>query len=207
MHAFGHPFGGQIYVRGCRPRPDAREHRVLQHEMLRVRPVVRNVVRRLIAGHIMPGEAVGRAGAVFRFRRFRALHPLADGLDGDEAIHGGACNAVIEVELRALGVVVAAQLIIARIVEQCHTALVPVLQVQWQAGARRDAVGARIGPKIGIEGTIFLDDDDHVLNGSRGTGARGAGRAESCGNNEHGECRATNAASQFVSPTNALRAF
>ena len=144
------PFADREQVRGQAPRRVRLEHAVLQDEVPRVSPVVRDLVVVVVAHHV---DAVAGAEAV-RVVAVEAAERASHG-GTDEAVH----RAAVDVADRVEPGVRAAEVAVARVVERpdATAARVGHAHVSW------DAVRARIRAEIGVERTVLLHDHDDVL--------------------------------------------
>ncbi len=179
------PLADEIEVCGQRIAPDAREQAVLQDEVFRVQPVVRNILDGVIAHHVVAGLSVHLVLAASAVRVLAAVQLAPpENLLRDEAIHQVGRRAVVEVDggverpMRAAGVDVVG------VVERRDATQRRRGQIVRQADTAGNAVGAGIGPEVTVEAAVLLHDDDDVLDGVRHRGRAGAGpsdeAAESC---------------------------
>src|SRR3989440_7147105 len=160
---------------------------VLQHVVLGIGPVVRDVRAIMVAHHLgrrsltLPSGAIGAGG----IRQVGAVRAATQGFT-DETIQLAAVDIGSHVDLlvRTAGVAVL-------VVEVRLDALVG----QGIGHADRgdtvvpgDAVGAGIGAKVAVEGAVLLHDDNHVLDGVDAAGRRPAGGPS--GSRLVGLCRA-----------------
>ena len=159
--AAGRPTGDHVEVGGEAPGPDALVHVILQHVVLGVGPVVRD-----LAG-VVPTDRVGAptlaAGsrALRRRRVLGAVRVPPPDRPGDEPVHPSA----VDVLERRMGRVGAAAVDEVVVVEGADAV---VAQRIGQADPRspvrhRDAVSTWIGPEVGVERSVLLHHDDHVL--------------------------------------------
>jgi hypothetical protein len=190
--AGGRPFGHHREVGRQAPRTNRFEHVVLQHEVIRVCPVVRDLPRVVPAhgvgltepprvGGAVRAEGVGRAVRVVAFERGR-----------DEPVHGTAVDVPRSVELAVRAALVDQ----GRVVERLHAGADPRVR-HADVGAsmpHRDAVRPGVRSEIGIEPEVLLHDHDHVLDlvdplltGLRGHQAGAASRHEREARPSHGE--------------------
>ncbi len=155
------PGGGQEQVRGQRPRVARREHPVLQDELIRIGPVVRD----LGAGVEPHDVGLARRTALglstradVRMTLARVAAP-AHGLD--EAVHLTPVNVA-----HRCGVIVGAPRVeVRRRVIRARASLedgIRETDVPPAVGPR-DAVGARIRPEVVVERAVLLHDDDDVI--------------------------------------------
>ncbi len=142
---------------GQAPRGVGLEEVVLQHEVLRVGPVVRDLPCVVVAHHV---GCVRRERATRRVDVLDALEVVRPARLADEAVHLAGAHVVHLVEV----VVRPAAVAVARVVERAHTA------VQGRVGhahrrhtvSHRNPVRARVRPEVGVEGAVLLHDHDHV---------------------------------------------
>ena len=150
----GGPLGDLVQVRRKAPRRVRLEHVVVEHEVLGVRPVVRDLARVVITHYVR--------------RRQRAAHPrespaaaAADGLGlADEPVHQPA------VDVRGDGVLTVRTAAVdeRRVVERAVTASgCGVGQADREVPvAGGNPVGARIRAEVRVERAVLLDDHHHV---------------------------------------------
>jgi hypothetical protein len=174
--ALRRPARDEPEMRGQAPAPVRLEHVVLQDEVPRVRPVVRDLACVVVAQHVRVAEAEAcRAAPV---AAAVADEPAA--VDADEAVHAPAVHVPLAREraVLATGVVAAVP-----IEERLHALPDPVRRADRRpAVLHGDPVGVRVRAEEGVEGAVLLHDHDHVPDlvdaGPRrvGCGRRGATR-------------------------------
>ena len=128
------PLAHREQVRGQAPRADRLEQVVLEDELARVRPVVRDLARVVVAHHV-PAAAVPRAVRVV------PLHASERAPDcgADEPVHRTAVDVALCVEQR----VRAAEVAVCRVVVRPNAAAARI----GRARARGDSVRAGKGPE------------------------------------------------------------
>ena len=154
--ALRRPAGDEPEVRGQAPAPVRLEHVVLEDEVPRVRPVVRDlrvvvVAHDVRAAEVRAGRAVPMAAAVADERVVG---------DADEAVHAAAVDVLLAGEraVRAAGIVRA-----VRFEERAHALADAVRHADRRhAVLHRDPVGVRVRAEEGVEGAVLLHDHDHV---------------------------------------------
>ena len=152
----GRPARNEPEVRRQAPTPVRLEHVVLEDEVPRVGPVVRDLAAVVVAHDVRVPETDAR-------RAVRLAEALADELtvgDADEAVHASAVDIALPGEraVRAARVVGA-----VRVEERPHAAADSVRHAHRRPAVfPRDPVGARVGAEEGIEGAVLLHDHDHV---------------------------------------------
>ena len=139
------------------PRGVRLKHVVLQHEVARVRPVVRQLARVVIAHHI---RSAARRSAAGRRVDVPARHPATTPLLGDEPIHAPA----VDVRARGRRPVRPAGVDVGRIVKGSDARLARRIRDAHggNTAPQRDPVGARIGAEVRVKGTVLLHDHDDV---------------------------------------------
>ncbi len=152
--AAGGPLGDEEQVRREAPRGVRLEHVVLERVVVRPAPVVGD-----LAGVVVAERVRGRRRLAHP-RRPAAAASARLLLDADEAVHPPA----VDVGLRGVGVVLPAAVHLVGIVERTRAGVrarvghaggeAPVLH--------REAVGAREGAEVRVEGAVLLHQDDHV---------------------------------------------
>jgi len=166
------PAADQVQVGRQGPGVDGLEHVVLQDEVVRVGPVVRD-----LAGVVVPHDvrrAAGQAGP--RRRVGGAAAPAGLVLGGpDETVH----LAAVDVGGRLAEIVAGSAVHQVRIVVRLVAAF--GARVGCAHGELAvpggDAVGTRIGTEERVERPVLLHDDHHVADlADAGGGCRGAGR-------------------------------
>ena len=152
------PLRDHEQVLGQAPGRVGLEHVVLEDEVLGVGPVVRDLPRVVVAHHVhaalrgrrvrvlLAGAAVGIGGAAAK-----ALFGLRH-----EAVHRPS----VDVGGRIAGAVRAAVVEIRGVMKWRHAG--PGQRI-GDAHAGGNAVGAGIGPEVGVEGPVLLHDDHDVL--------------------------------------------
>src|ERR1700674_175629 len=143
-------------MRGQTPRRIGLEYAVLQHESLRIRPVVRNVARVFVAHNI---RAVTAAAARIKCL---AAPPAASLLLGDEAIH----LAGVDVGHGARRSVWTASVDIVSIVIGLHAAAASwIVDANRKIAVRppRQPVAARVRAEVFVVRAVLLHDDDDVF--------------------------------------------
>ncbi len=172
-------------MRGQAPRGIGLEHVVLEDEVVRVGPVVRDVRAVVVAHHVGAATAVAARRVV---RLGAAGHALL--LLGDEPVH----LAAVDVGLRGREAVGTAEAAVLAVVERADAAAGGGIRHARNRprvpGQARDPVRARVGAEVGVERAVLLHDDHHVpdlvdplesrrrwCDRRRGGGARGGGRA------------------------------
>ena len=140
---------------GERPRLDRLEHVVVEHEVLRVRPVVGDLTRSVVPHDIWLG----------RVRALGIVHIESASLLGvarlrDEPVHRPA----VDVEPRVALAVWSAAVYVCGVV----VGLLAASGRDSNANGRYailhgDAVRTGVGPEVTVEGPVLLLDDDDVL--------------------------------------------
>ena len=155
LGAEGGPLRHEEEVGRQAPRGVRLEHVVLQDEVLRIGPVVRDVALRVVAHHV--GRRRVGAGRVGGHQA-----TLAAGLGlRDEAVHLPSVDVCRGVRCRVgptpvhVGVVGVGRDTLPR--------LGVVHADGGHAVLHRDPVGAGVGPEVGVEGPVLLLDHDDVL--------------------------------------------
>src|SRR5215475_11713001 len=141
--ALGRPAGHLVQVGRQAPRSGRLEHAVLEHEVLRVCPVVRYVAPNVVAHYI--GAAWRGAGL--------AHHLL--GLN-DKAVHVPAVVVTLERRFAVRIVAVAVVMVHPRL-RASGVARVGQADTGW------NTVGTRVPPEVVIERPVFLRDHDDML--------------------------------------------
>ena len=156
----GGPCRHEEQVRRQRPRIGGREHVVLQHELLGVPPVVRDLLGRVVAHDVRLALGAQVARALRVVAMIRAVQRAVD--DGpDEPVH----LAAVDVELRVSLAVRAPLLkLLRRVIRPDASSGDRVGHADRRpAVAHRDALGARERPEVVIERAVLLDDEHQVL--------------------------------------------
>ena len=149
------PTGHHHEVDRFAPRRDRLEHVVLEHEPLRIRPVVRDLACVVVAHDVATG-AVGRAGRCVGVVAV-ALRP--DGL-ADESVHPPTVNVGARAGHPVRSAVVDVAVVVVRL--DASTARVGEADPRL-AVLHRNAVGAGKSAEVAVEGAVFLHHDDDVL--------------------------------------------
>ena len=150
-----------------------REHAILQQVVLRVRPVVRDLLARVVAEDVRLSlrseersargrEALGFGGALV----------LAPAHRGHEPVH----LAAVAIDDGGLLIVRAALLVLGRAVVRARAMSehpVRYADLRRAVGSHRDPVRAGERPEVVIEGAILLHDDDDVIDRPGRTGRDG----------------------------------
>ena len=139
------------------PAPVRLEHVVLEDEVPRVRPVVRDLAPVVVAQDVRVAEMHARRAVPVT----AALADLGTVGDADEAVHAPA----VDVLLAGEGTVRAARVVDAvRVAERLHALADAVRYAHGRhAVLHRDPVCVRIGAEEGVERAVLLHDHDHVL--------------------------------------------
>jgi hypothetical protein len=155
--ALRRPARDEPEMRRQAPAPVRLEHVVLEDEVPRVGPVVRELARVVVAHDVRVAEARAR----------RAVQVPATPADQrpaghpDEAVHAATVHVQLggERAVRAAGVVVAVD-----VQERSHALADAVRDAhRRRAAPHRDPVGVRIRAEEGVEGAVLLHDHEHVL--------------------------------------------
>ena len=144
-------------MRGQAPRRVGLEHVVLEHEVARVGPVVRDLAGVVVAHDVgvLRGErALGRVDVPVAEERPARLGPC------DEARHAAPGDVAhrVDVVVRAAGVPVRGIVV--------GPPAAPVQRIGHAHGepavTAREAVRTGVRAEVGVEGTVLLHDHDHV---------------------------------------------
>ena len=188
--ALRRPFRDHVEVLGPAPGCVGLEHAVLQHELMGVGPVVRDVGASVVPHHVL---------------RFRGIDPVAIRVHCSlAATHGFRGLGHETGHLPAVDVADAvphavrpAEVEIVAIVIRLHTrSHFRVGRAHRRDAARvtRKAIRSRIGSEVAVEGSVLLHDDHHVLNlvdprQRRNDCERGPRRARSRGEARDGQAQ------------------
>ena len=176
--AFRRPAGDHVQVRGQAPREIGLEHVILEDEVPRVRPVVRDLVP------VVVPHDVGRPRRERARRRVdlrRAGRPPTRGRLQHEAVHVPRVDVAdrVHVVVRAAGVAVGG------VVVRAHAA---ASARHRHAHALGNAVGARIRAEVGVERPVLLHDHDDVPDQVDAGGPAARARRASCQPRGHKAC-------------------
>ena len=159
VHASGRPRRDHEQVSGQAPAVIRLEHVVLKDVVPGVGPVVRDLPGVVVAHGVHPGPLDrDRARGELRVRHARPrspMHRLAD-----EPVHPAA----VDVSEGVLGGVRPPAVLVVRVVPWPDAP--PAERIEgadrWRSVPHGDAVRSRERAEVGIEGTVFLHDDDDV---------------------------------------------
>ena len=155
--AAGRPFRDHEQVRRQAPRGVRLEHVVLQHEVARVGPVVRDLARVVVAHHV-------RVRRAERAQRRVGVDAAADAQPAPglahEAVHLPAVDVADRVEVLVRAAAVAVAGVVVR-VEADSAAGIRRADGEVPA-APRQAVRSRVRAEVGVERAVLLHDHDDV---------------------------------------------
>ena len=158
LRAAGSPAGDEREMGREAPGVVRLEHVVLQDEVMRVVPVVRDLVRVVVAHHVGRRRRQRAAGVVRVVTREEAPLPRLR----LEAVH----LSVVDVEDRVAHVVGAARVAVGRVVVWLDADVRLRVGIAGDrpgiAREPRDPVGAGIRPEVGVERAVLLHDDHDV---------------------------------------------
>ena len=149
------PLGDHEQVSRQAPGRVRLEHVVLENEVPRVRPVVRDLPLVVVAHH---GRGLNAANAIGRVAR--AVGSLGEERATDEAVH----SPVVDVPQGVRVLVRPAPVVVRSVVVRLDARVEVRIRKAHSRDAvsHRDPVRARVGAEVGVEGAVLLHDHDDV---------------------------------------------
>ena len=155
------PSGDHVEVGGEAPRADALEHVVLQDEVLREGPVVRDLPRVVPADRVGTGVRAAGSRALGRGGVLRAVRVAPADRPGDEPVHPSAVEILVRGMRRMRAPAVPDTVVVER-----PDAVMSHGIGQADGGSsvhHGDAVGAGVRAEVGVERPVLLHHHDDVL--------------------------------------------
>ena len=152
--AFRRPLRHLVQVRREAPRRVRLEHVVVEHEVLRVRPVIRDLPRVVVPHHVGGRERAAHAGESAAAAAARGL-----GL-ADEPIHLAPVEVVVHRPLAMRAATIYQRRVVERAVARAGQR---VGQAHGEVAiAGRDSIRARVRAEVRVERAVLLNDHHHV---------------------------------------------